>query len=134
MQQTSSAVVKNDVSVVTATPGLRELFAYTHSKMSGRNPSAKQFPPEEQLEMRLVCIVTVRGNKKVVDKVQTEANYLELINYLTEQGVSLLDITGRARSYGRRTQSRSMRLLFDEINRRKAAEAVRPQFLQPAMA
>lgn len=87
-------------------------FARTHLMMSGSTPSTKQFPPDEQYEMFLLCEVQLAGNKNELDKEQTETNVLELIRYLNGNGVRIPDIIPEVRRFNSALGSPTRRLVM----------------------
>lgn len=125
---------------VPVTPSLRELFSHTHAEMSGSKPTDPQYPSSEQYEMYLACEVPVKGDKDKIDPEKTEDNLLELLHFLTENGVPVPVIYGPIRTFGRRTKAVSLRFHLDRVRAREAEEkqeqereASMPLFLAPAL-
>lgn len=137
MQQSSVKIGNFQVAV---TPSLRELFSHTHAEMSGSEAADQQYPSSEQYEMYLACEVPVKGDKHKIDPEKTEDNLLELLHFLTENGVPVPEIIGAVRCFGPRTRGVSLRLHLHEVRTRKAEEkqeqernASMPLFLAPAL-
>lgn len=107
---------------VTITPMLREIF----SDMQGESLDGPQFSRKEQMEMFSAC--------QDVDLLQTEENILELIHFLTTNGVKVPDIIGHARRFSPRTKKFAIRLIVEANRERRRLEVRKVNFLQPTFA
>jgi len=106
---------------LTRTPELRADFALIHARMSGSTPELPQFPTDEQFALYRKCRV-LSGDGDVLDEEATEANLLELMHYLHENGLGVPKVAVGIRLFSDQTIGLAKRLHYKEYRERKMDE------------